>query len=357
MDELQVGLNPRFIRLAWHLSKRFPGDEGLPKDATDEEIEVYHDREDPIWISRTTPLNDMLRHDTALWQPEVEMGHMADFMAALTPLARQLGLDIYDRMQGYYLPAYGLPVPRDEAMYFRLSFDPEIAKPGLYGYPNDKELREALLAKFIQHLSGHGFTPGEGFSYPMFPIKRPVPGGLQVIQPIVPAYSCNPMLIAKSARYAALRQALEPNKPSVSPAEVFSFSFIAVRELVQPAWQGLDPARTRNMEEVDWLLSELIQHGLPILEKARTIKGMDWLYNNPEAAKLFPHNRLHRRDSHNQALAAVAYAYWAGNPEFDAIVAERLDNIPSDEAEGRALIKACADYLRAKEQPMGDGIA
>lgn len=50
LSELSSGVNPRFQRLAWHLIKRFPGRNGLPDDASDEEIEAYHDMEAPIWL-------------------------------------------------------------------------------------------------------------------------------------------------------------------------------------------------------------------------------------------------------------------------------------------------------------------
>ncbi len=120
LSELSSGVNPRFQRLAWHLRKRFPGRNGLPEDASDEEIEAYHDMEAPIWLVGDAPW--MNEYDAALWQPEVRLEHMVDFLSVLVPLARKLRLDIYDRTRGIYLPATSMAVPEKEGSDFFLFF-------------------------------------------------------------------------------------------------------------------------------------------------------------------------------------------------------------------------------------------
>ncbi|MBM4207397.1 MAG: hypothetical protein FJ190_05050 [Gammaproteobacteria bacterium] len=358
LSELQPGPNPRFIRLAWHLSKHFPGDDGLPENATDEEIEAYNDMESPIWIVRSAPITYMARHTSALWLPEVNLYYFEEFLSALLPLARQLGLDIYDRQQGFYLPAERqVAFPEKEGTSFRLTYDPEVAKPSLNNLPGSTPVREATLDIMQKRLANQGFEPGPDFAYPFYQFTRKLPRGEQVIQSIVPLFSCNPMLKSASDRFAGLRQALQPDKTIVAPANVFNFSFLTVRGHVQPAWDGLDAGRTNSLEEVEWLLSELMQDGIAILDKARTIKGMDWLYNSDEAATLFPRNSNIPHEGVDQALAAIAYAYWAGNPEFEKIVEQRLAHIAQDNSEAREHIQACADYLRTKEQALGDGVA
>lgn len=356
LSELSSGVNPRFQRLAWHLRKHFPGRNGLPEDASDEEIEAYHDMEAPIWLAGDAPRMD--DYDAALWQPEVRMEHMVDFLSVLVPLARKLRLDIYDRTRGIYLPATSMAVPAKEGSDFRLAYDPEIATPGLCDFPNRQAQHDALLAGLKQVLAGYGFEAGPDFVHPFYTLRRQVEGGKQEVQVLFQTVGCNLILRTKSTRFAALEHALAPDKPSISPAHVFSVPFVSVRELVNPAWKNMDN-NIRNQEEVDWLLSDLVQQGMPILEKARTIKGMDWLYNSEASAKLFPFNRaLQAYNGISHALAAVAYAYWAGNPDFDDIVEKLHTQIQEiQDPEDCEHFEALVNYCRTALQPIGDGAA
>jgi hypothetical protein len=357
LSELSPGVNPRFQRLAWQLRKRFPDRNGLPDDASDEEIEAYHDMEAPIWSVGNAPRMD--DYEAALWQPEVRMEHMVDFLSVLVPLARKLKLDIYDRVRGIYLPAAGMAVPTKEGSIFRVAYDPEIAASGLGDFPDRQAQHSALLASLKQVLANHGFEAGPDFLHPFYLLRRPVEGGAQEVQVLFQAVGCELILRTKSARFAALEQALAPDKPGISPAHVFSVSLNNVREQVNPAWKNMD-APIRNQEEVDWLLSDLVQQGLPILEKARTIKGMDWLYNSSEAgARLFPFNRaLKAYGGISHALTAVAYAYWAVNPDFDDIVEKLRAQIQEQQdPEDSERFEALVNYCRTALQPMGDGAA
>lgn len=356
LSELSSGVNPRFQRLAWHLRKRFPGRNGLPDDASDEEIEAYHDMEAPIWAVGDAPrMND---YEAALWQPEVRMEHMVDFLSVLVPLARKLRLDIYDRTRGMYVPATSMAVPAKEGSEFRLAYDPEIAMASLCYFPNRQAQHDAVLAGLKQVLASYGFEAGPDFVHPFYTLRRQIEGGRQEVQVLFQTVGCDVILRTKSARFAALEQALAPDKPNISPAHVFSVSSITVREFVSPAWKNMDNS-IRNQEDVDWLLSDLVQQGMPILEKARTIKGMDWLYNSEAGAKLFPFNRtLNAYNGINQALAAAAYAYWAGNPDFDDIVEKLRAQIQEEQdPEDCERFEALVNYCRTSLQPIGDGAA
>jgi hypothetical protein len=294
-------------------------------------------------------------HDDALWQPWINLTYMADFLSLLVPTARKLGLDIYTRTHGIYLPAAGMAVPTQEGSRFRLTYDPEVATPSLCNFPNKQAQQDALLASFKQVLAPHGFEAGADFVHPFFILRRQVEEGEQLVMALFHAFGCDFLLQTKSMRFAVLNQTLAPDE--TDDLGLFNVWFGGVRNHVNPAWKNLNNSERfyiRNQEEVDWLLFDLVQQGLLILDKARTIKGMDWLYNSAAGAKLLPVNT----NSINETLAAVAYAYWAGNPDFDNIIEKLRGQLQENQdIEDSECFEVLVNYCRTELQPMGDGVA
>lgn len=89
----------------------------------------------------------------------------------------------------------------------------------------------------------------------------------------------------------------------------------------------------RNNEEVDWIVDEILTYGLPIMEKASSFKGMNWLFNSPEAKNVFYHNRFidwpgfchHLRS--NYYYRALKIARLANSSELDQYVIDQLKTI------------------------------
>jgi hypothetical protein len=123
LDQLygrEDGPNPRFVRLGEYLGQESILDQFPVYDPRKGEEQKFVWREDP---------EDVLREwKGAVWQPECNdeesLGH---FIGLLLKFSRHLGLDIYDAMVDIYVPANGVPLPREEGSCYRLGFDPDAA--------------------------------------------------------------------------------------------------------------------------------------------------------------------------------------------------------------------------------------
>lgn len=363
LREREVGLNPRFERLGWHLARHFPSPpEKLGADATEEEIEAYLDMES-FWIGGPPDLQ-LQRWTDALWTPEIlRIDKMPELLSVLLPLARQLRLDVFDEEQGIYLPAMGLPLPEGEGDRYRMSFDRKAYSPTLFSV---ESLRAFFVERLTLALAGLGFEYRSRTGDDFFFIRN-IDGGEQIVRGIfrgrAPALSCEISLISCSDRLAAIKRQFEgPNL--VHPRNysmVFHVFFRRVRELARPAWNTFPFATssyTTNEEEVDWMVADLLSFGLPILDKARTVEGVDWLFNSEDGAAVFPNN-LHSPQSGitDYAHEATIYARLAANPRFDTIVSDVDRRLAGYSETVVNRYKSLTVLCRDSVQPAGGGVA
>jgi hypothetical protein len=114
------GPNLRFTRLGEYLGQESILDQFPVYDPRKGEEQKFVWREDP---------EDVLREwKGAVWQPECnDEESLGRFIGLLLKFSRHLGLDVYDAMVDIYVPANGVPLPREEGSRYRLDFDPDAA--------------------------------------------------------------------------------------------------------------------------------------------------------------------------------------------------------------------------------------
>jgi hypothetical protein len=125
-----------------------------------------------------------------------------------------------------------------------------------------------------------------------------------------------------STRLATIYKALGYRKDSCQMEPALAVNLDGIRRMEQPAWKDLQGDHWADYEEAaDWLADDLLRYGLPVLERARTVEGIDWLHNQAPGFKDFFHKRRIDKNAFDFsfALRALVYAWLAGNPEFDAL--------------------------------------
>lgn len=183
-----------------------------------------------------------------------------------------------------------------------------------------------------------------------------------------PDFTCRITLNCYSDRYFAFRKARNPGHPGYEIYPGSSSTFLyeplgKIRAVAEPAWRNEHLHSTehaRTPEEIDWMVEDLLELGLPILEKARTIEGVNWLYTSEEAGKLYPDNLSQCREGRTIAFyEAILYARWANDPHFEEIVEFVLDFNRSLDKRGwdQARIEEWVNCCRTITQPVGRGPA
>ncbi|MDR3054578.1 MAG: hypothetical protein LBU53_04150 [Zoogloeaceae bacterium] len=307
---IEIGVNPRFIRLGQVLARHFPTD-----------------HPDTFWfVSPETELSQPY----AFWKVEInDIGRMGELLAVLIPLARKLRLDVFDAALGFYLPALSMPVPRDEGSRFRLTYDPDIVTKGVM--LSEDALQNQFIERLRVPLGNQGFKQQEHYFY----FIRPTDGGEQSVEGMVIGDSCLLHLDICSNRFADIKNKYLWGKPKDMEDErsIHIFSKILsiyaddLRKMMQPAWEGLGEKAsktTANEEEINWMFEDVLRYGLPLMELIHTVDDVDWLLNSDAPLPIFIRNlKLSNRDwilKVDHACTTIIYARLAGNPKFDVIV-------------------------------------
>lgn len=290
--EQRRGASVVFERLALRLLQRFP----LPQEAA-------------LW-QNCAPLETVQQLEDGLWTLEIAAERADEFLSVLLPLARFLRLTVLDSQRGllvqyqaYYTDGFVFP-PSALADYRRL--DPEAATAQF----TKAKLRKHLLEYLTPRLAEHGFQYKTDRFYSVN-FQRQIDGKEQKICGRIEGSSPDDF-----------RGEFE----IVGPGLHTGIKLFRLREIVQPNWNN-EARRTefmRNFEEAEWLAEDLLRYGLPILDKARTIEGVDWLYNSPEAASVFPGNVYHSNPVWRH-IVAIKAAMQAHNPHFEEIASRLLE--------------------------------
>lgn len=359
------GFNKRFERLAQHLLRRFPLP--IPKPAagaSKEEIEAYLDQEESVWRSGN-PVEEVRQLQGALWMPDIDPARAAEVLSVLLPMARELYLDVFDDQQGVYFPPFfpGRQVIPPERANVRYALDPGAANPPKF---TKATVRKHFIARLTPALAPHGFEPvldpNASISF-----RREIDGGYQLITGLIggssPDYRCDLSLESLSRRFYAIRlAAARPSEPSPNfdfYGSAFLTSVKSIRNWLVPGWQlGGDSEYARSPEEMDWMVEDLLRLGLPLLEKARTVEGMAWLYTSEDAQTVFPGNFWAGQKIRSIAAHKVLpYARLAGNLRFEEMASylSTCDyGMVRDNPKG---LREIVDYCRNVLQPVGSGPA
>jgi hypothetical protein len=365
------GPNVRFERLAQHLLKHFPLPPKEPgPNASQDERDAYHDAEESVWCN--DPVQEVRELQGALWQPDILNALAPQFLSVLLPMARVLHLDVLDDTVGIYYPAnrnYGTVVPAERADVL-YALDPSAATPVKY---TKATVRKYLTERMAAALAPHGFTPVKPSAFG-FHFERKIEGGRQELYDSVegsePDYRTGIRLKSRSDRMQAIATKayaglIEAHEPTDFRSASFTTTLSELRREMYPAWRnaGADQKEyIRNTEEMDWMVEDLLRLGLPVLDKTRTIEGLNWLYTGEEGDpmcfmsvwNLSANEGIRRR----YAAEKLVYARLAGNPRFEEMVdylSQPLDNTMAKNSPES--FRQIVDYCRNVLQPLGTGPA
>jgi hypothetical protein len=293
--------------------------------------------ENGFW--HTNPENELAFWTLAAWQPKLlAPRRIEELLHVLLPLARRLELHVFDAFQRIYLPgqsrlfAEGVrpepdpPIPIERGETFRRIYDPDYLQ-------EQRCFEEIAYSSFFEEpltaaLGEHGFRKEPSFDVSKFKFVRSMDSVEQRILISLMDVRCSPYLDMESDR---IRHVLERWGKNISKYRgvpfvdsVFYIPFDAIRAAMQPDWKNREfISFVMTQEDADWLIEDLLQHGLPLLDRARTVGGMDWLYNkNPVTARYIRDVGLHVTSPEpffGRARLATIYARLAGNPAFDEI--------------------------------------
>lgn len=343
LEQKRLGHSPRFERLATRLLQHFP--------IADNSV---------LWLDKD-PLATVRSLETGVWTLEIEEARADEFLSILLPLARQLYFTVFD-------PARELLVEYQESI-------------GEYVFPASMAERDRLDPHALTDKFGRGslrkylveilkpLLGKEGFVYEVlegggFQFRRKVEGGEQFIYGWVCTEQygvcCSPVLKATSDRKFEVEKLRSPGEDFgyESAATFLSEEVKVLRRIWNPDWNNESIIATeycRNFEEVDWLVEDLMAQAIPLLEKARTIEGVHWLFCQPDAKSLFGGNIYNRGSPPFRALYA---ARQADNSGFDEVARYFIERLEAGEKRCRMEdLQEWIRFFRDKVEPFGTGPA
>jgi hypothetical protein len=324
--------NPYFRRLGKVLARRLPDSE--------------------FW--RNDPAGELATCTSAVWQPKLkDPGRIRELLPVLLPLARRLELYVFDAFQRICLPGQDEtfiqgnalsilePRPLGRGLAFRRTYDPEASQE--QARFTETSYSGLFEERLTAALGKHGFkkeTRSSSYSF----MRRHGAGSAYSKQEIEAEASkrhldCQIWLRVFSERMRDIR-ARWSEKGFNYGSRCGDFSMLNMwnmRIITQPDW--VDPAKRFHewrspsiitQEEANWLIEDLLLYGIPLLDRAWTVEGMDWLYNkNPAIARYFDVGYFISASSgyFSRACLATIYARLAGNSDFDNIVRDFGQNI------------------------------
>jgi hypothetical protein len=317
------GPNPRLERLLGLLAQHHPGKVWASSTSLGQAIEL-------------TPLPPGLKgegRDAALWTLSVELDDPGELEVVVPDMlfwARELGLDVYDEMQGVFLAWRGKPVPWETGAEYAVQSG--WGRP-LKAWPSALDLRQGLIAGLTQALcfNGFAFAPEPGWDAVFV---RKIEDGYQKVSARLkgqaPGWLCD--FAIEQGSQTLTKAVAAAGYPLGNPNRLnkaFLLDLSDFRSLHNPGWDRLGAKQDKlawTEGWVDWMLDDLKALVLPVLDKAQTLEGLDALYHRPEVGKLFPLAVRPLGEIDNDVMEPVlAIAYAAHNPEFEAL-AKRIED-------------------------------
>lgn len=354
LDRARPGANPRFERLMNLLDCAHPGHgvgfsgraDGLPM------------RPEPGSKQRFGPGADQA---VLLLAVDLDQCDLVAVMPDLLFWSRELGLDVFDELQGIFLPWRALPVPKETGLAFARQSG--WAAP-LKVWNNALELRQVLIDRLTHLLVDHGYgfrvEPGYDAVF-----ERETDDGFQRIAARIggapPALTCKFDIEQGSRRFTQVMQSA--GYPLGNPEGtrlILNEQLVSFRTLNHPGWDRLSGHVVHlvwTQGWLDWMLDDLGALVLPVLEQARTAEGLCKLYTDPQSAGRFPRAvREHGDVSRFAMLPAIAAAYFAGSPQFELLTLRCLKQLKLGEQPGQRdgqseQITRLVDALRSSATP------
>ena len=344
------GPSPRLERLLGLLAQQHPGKVWASSTSLGQAIEL-------------TPLPPGLKgegRDAALWTLSVELDDPGELEVVVPDMlfwARELGLDVYDEMQGVFLPWRGKPVPWETGAKYAVQSG--WGRP-LKAWPSALDLRQGLIAGLTQALcfDGFAFAPEPGWDAVFV---RKIEDGYQKVSARLkgqaPGWLCD--FAIEQGSQTLTKAVAAAGYPLGNPNglnKAFLLDLSDFRSLHNPGWDRLGAKQDKlawTEGWVDWMLDDLKALVLPVLDKAQTPEGLDALYHRPEVGKLFPWALRPLGEIDNEVMEPVlAIAHAAHNPEFEAL-AKRIEDQLTRNAEAAYLkvISSLLTVLRGGKLP------
>lgn len=340
------GMNPRFERLLVLADRTFPG-----------KVSAFTGRSgNEVGVSGLPPKMQGEGRTGALLTVAVDSGDLRVVMPELLCWARELGLDVFDEVRRVFLPWRGKPLPIDIGM--------EYAQASGWGRPlcvwsGAMELRQVLIDRLTRRLSLRGwqFMTEPGFDAVFV---RPVSDGNQRLMARLtgemPALCCDIAVEQRSRWFTkAMGQAGYPLGNPNGLSTVFQLDLTDFRLLHNSGWKRwLDTGHmvlAWSEGWLDWLLDDLEEQVIPVLDRAQTMDGLNSLFLEPVGATSFPANVSRSGYIEPERMRAVlAVACACGHGGFDELVSRFEAQLKSQGS--KASIEAMTRLVRAlREQP------
>ncbi|MDW5418977.1 hypothetical protein R6242_20605 [Iodobacter sp. CM08] len=322
--------------------------------------------ENSLW-NGINPIHTVRDLPSQAWTIQIDSDQSDAFLRRLLPLARELRLDVFDlETETYYchdmLRSYVIPEEKT-AMWYEL--DPIAANPVKY---TKAKVAKRFAEQLTPALAEYGFVPvreklDDGF---LFYVQREIEGGSQVVWASCSGSAgelrCQMYFEIYSLRASGFIQKFQQwreNQPlndfackkiRISLSELETLRSLTHRKILN----NIDLCR--STEEIDWMIEDTLNMGIFILNKARTIQGLNWLQSNKEAKGVYPNNYYNTK---KQSFSFFLYARLAGDPHFEQMAQEILEVVNSKEPIPNApttineIITFCREYV----SPVGDGPA
>jgi hypothetical protein len=320
--------DPRFLRLGKRLAQL------LPEDFWPYDPEVA------------------LSECKKIWWPELGADHMKELLKVLLPLARELHLGIFDAMFAIYVPpeTNKAPIPRcKEALQYRFEFDPDFVEKKPFTKESVDEYIDMTLTPI---LAEHGFV-----RHPQYSCKfqRKINGGHQKIFACPVSYTgpltCSVQFSQYSERITAIRDRyndFDKGERINRTSDIFFFYLFDLREGAQPGWKNLETWAEQlvlTKEEADWMIEDILQMGLSILDRLRnlTVEDADRFFNGR-------HEWTELVEKTRSITSATIYARLAGKMDFETVVRHYEQRIQDKDVKER--YARLADICRREIHPV-----
>jgi hypothetical protein len=316
MDETRpanADQSARLSRLAKRLLMYFPLESNSEKTSLWNGINPIHTVRDLPWQA---------------WTIQIDSDQSDAFLRRLLPLARELRLDVFDlETETYYchdiLRSYVIP---EEKMAMWYELDPIAANPVKY---TKAKVAKIFVDRLTLELKKHDFEFTPKTDFPFY-FRRNIEGGAQEIWSTFSGALPDLKISIQSNIFSTTldywNQRFDSwwlKKPICETEFQMPTRFVGLGELrkLNMRWSN-STSYCRSLEEIDWMVDDLINLLVPLLDFSRTIQGMNHLYLSDKMADSFPQN-YHNKNKNGWRCGwwlMFLYAKLAGDTHYETVV-------------------------------------
>jgi len=316
------GPNPKFIQFAQKLVERYPSRPGDP------------DANDAVWMGN--PVDDARNGSEAVFGISLPSHGRSRIMRFVVQAANELGLTVLDEQLGIAFLPGGKVLPEDARdVWKELDEETEQAAPAW----TKAQARKALVTYMTAALGKHGFVPEKVTGIDAAFVRQLEPGGRQSIRFALQAadgeLECTIHFVTTYDVVKGLHERFCGKYWVLGGTE--DSLFLTLDDLYEAATFRL--AGSADLESLGALFEA---KAIPVLDRARTFKGLDALIN---VEGRFPRRAKFR-------VASLIVARLAGNPNFEAMAEEYRLNFEKHHTEDtKQKVRQLTAYLKESVRP------